>query len=157
MVRPGSRGELLIAVLVVLCAAVVAVVYVCSAQSLPVVVSESDLDLGRLPPSAEHIVYLPLHNPTFRTAAIEAIHVSCGCTRIHPSRLVLKPWQRAELKLTLDLAERAALATESDFAQGMLPFDVTLTPEIDLCPLGEVEWTLRGEIDLVPGTTVSAR
>lgn len=135
-----SRGIWGAAICLVLVAA--AIYAGTSSAQLPIVDAQA-LDLGEMSAAGEHVIYLPIRNPSLQTISIDAIHVSCGCTRIHPSRLQLAPLQTSQLKLTLNLADRVAVAANKDQP---IPFEVTLTPEIAAADLGAVEWTLRGTI-----------
>lgn len=135
-----SRGTWAAAIGLVLLA--VAIYARSSVAQVPVVDHQS-LELGDLPATGEHVVYLPIRNPSLQTITIDAIHVSCGCTRIHPTRFQLSPLQSTQLKLTLNLADRVAVAADKSRP---IPFEVTLTPEISTADLGAVEWTLRGTI-----------
>jgi len=102
------------------------------------------LDLGEVWARSDHGYILPITNSNSYPVKIESISASCVCTAIEPQSLVIGPGQKAEVRLTIDLASQIFEARTS---VPQKDFSVQVVATVDRSDKTEyARWQIRGKI-----------
>lgn len=103
-------------------------------------VTESDLALGTLWATSEYEHSVEVRNQTTDVVHLDRIQASCGCSKISPERLSLKPGERKTLQLILDLNSGAM------HSEPVSEFQVNLSAIVRGARTHRATWPIRGTI-----------
>ncbi len=110
-------------------------------RSVPLYVAPSELDFGEVWEQAALPWRIHVENRWPRLLSIERFHVSCPCVEFRPPTMELRPGERRELDLVLNLRLRPA-----DRARATpIPFMAEIRPVVPALP-DAVVWRVQGRV-----------